>query len=103
MVMWFHMTTVSMQPWRIYPFSLIVYKSEPHNYFVTPTTVLVYISYVFGFGTFNDANTERTKAVAFVLQINDTLIVRSGYNRQCCSLYFLLLYFLHFHDRRDWE
>ncbi|KAL9996301.1 hypothetical protein Hdeb2414_s0720g00939491 [Helianthus debilis subsp. tardiflorus] len=31
MVMWFHMATVSMQPWRIYPLCLIIYKSEPHN------------------------------------------------------------------------
>ncbi|KAF5813635.1 hypothetical protein HanXRQr2_Chr03g0101091 [Helianthus annuus] len=29
--MWFHMATVSMQPWRIYPLCLIIYKSEPHN------------------------------------------------------------------------
>ncbi|KAJ0955086.1 hypothetical protein HanRHA438_Chr00c02g0843581 [Helianthus annuus] len=49
MVMWFHMATVSMQPWRIYPLCLIVYKSEPHNRFITSTTVLVYICYVFGF------------------------------------------------------
>ncbi|KAJ0546465.1 hypothetical protein HanIR_Chr08g0361281 [Helianthus annuus] len=46
MVMWFHMTTVSMQPWRIYPLCLIVYKSEPHNRFVTSTIVLVYICYL---------------------------------------------------------
>ncbi|KAF5786680.1 hypothetical protein HanXRQr2_Chr10g0443901 [Helianthus annuus] len=61
MVMWFHMATVSMQPWRIYLLCLIVYKSEPHNRFITSTTVLVYICYVFCFGTFNDASTERTK------------------------------------------
>ncbi|KAF5817504.1 hypothetical protein HanPI659440_Chr02g0040311 [Helianthus annuus] len=36
--MWFHMATVSMQPWRIHPFCLIVYKSEPHNRFITSTT-----------------------------------------------------------------
>ncbi|MFS7986288.1 hypothetical protein Hanom_Chr11g01008571 [Helianthus anomalus] len=35
MVMWFHMPTVSMQPCRIYPLCLIVYKSEPHNRFIT--------------------------------------------------------------------
>ncbi|MFS7905043.1 hypothetical protein Hanom_Chr01g00043121 [Helianthus anomalus] len=46
MVMWFHMATVSMQPWRIYPLCLIVYKSEPHNCFITSTTILVYICYV---------------------------------------------------------
>ncbi|MFS7897406.1 hypothetical protein Hanom_Chr00s008518g01741201 [Helianthus anomalus] len=46
MVMWFHMAIVSMQPWRIYPLCLIVYKSEPHNRFITSTTVLVYICYV---------------------------------------------------------
>ncbi|KAJ0884016.1 hypothetical protein HanPSC8_Chr10g0428551 [Helianthus annuus] len=57
MVMWFHMATVSMQPWRIYLLCLIVYKSEPHNRFITSTTVLVYICYVFCFGTFNDAST----------------------------------------------
>ncbi|KAJ0850969.1 hypothetical protein HanPSC8_Chr13g0586921 [Helianthus annuus] len=63
MVMWFHMTTISMQPWRIYPLCLIVYKSEPHNHFITSTTVLIDICYVF------------------------------CYNRQCCPLYFLLLFF----------
>ncbi|KAJ0729055.1 hypothetical protein HanLR1_Chr07g0248611 [Helianthus annuus] len=46
MVMWFHMATVSTQPWRIYPLCLIVYKSEPHNRFITSTTVLVYTCYV---------------------------------------------------------
>ncbi|KAJ0443464.1 hypothetical protein HanIR_Chr16g0821041 [Helianthus annuus] len=59
MVMWFHMATVSMQPWRIQPFCLIVYKSEPHNRYITSTTLPLYICYVFG--TFNDASTESTK------------------------------------------
>ncbi|KAJ0447254.1 hypothetical protein HanLR1_Chr00c0301g0737081 [Helianthus annuus] len=75
MVMWFRMATVSMQPWQIYLLYLILYKSEPHNHFITLTTVLVYICYVFGFGTFNNASTERTKAVR--LSVGFDLLGRS--------------------------
>ncbi|MFS7968778.1 hypothetical protein Hanom_Chr09g00801501 [Helianthus anomalus] len=56
------MATVNIQPWRIYPPCLIVYKSEPYNRFITSTTVL-YICYVFGFGTFNDARTHNSGTV----------------------------------------
>ncbi|MFS7986285.1 hypothetical protein Hanom_Chr11g01008541 [Helianthus anomalus] len=52
-----------MQPWRIYPLCSIVYRSEPYNRFITSETVLVYICHVLGFGTFNDASIEPSKAV----------------------------------------
>ncbi|MFS8032136.1 hypothetical protein Hanom_Chr17g01554041 [Helianthus anomalus] len=67
MFMWFRMATVSMQPWQIYLLYLIVYKSEPHTHYITLTIVLVYICYVFGFGTFNNDSTERTQAVDYRL------------------------------------
>ncbi|KAJ0800155.1 hypothetical protein HanPI659440_Chr03g0099711 [Helianthus annuus] len=30
-----------MQPWRIYPLCSIVYRSEPHNRFITSTMLVL--------------------------------------------------------------